>query len=189
MSIHKRPSPEFLRIVTLTPRQLEALMLRGETPDIDSLPGREYRGMNIGRVAKLLGIRKFIKGFYLSSDGQTFGYNVRTRQNSPTEAWVARLVAGKVKRFGFYLVLQVDPEARDNAYLNALLLDYGRGGNERFDITALIRDYLVRVKPGSDDLLLGKAFFALGRLRLAVGYFLLEHLPEAGRPVSSPSRQ
>lgn len=180
MNSQNKSSIAFLRIATLKPRQLEALMLRGETPDMDALPGWEYRGMNLGTVARLLSIRKFIKGFYLSTDGQTFGYNVRARQHSPAEVWVARLSAGKVKRFGFYRVLPVNPKGRDNAYLHALLLDYGRGGNGRFDITTLVRDYLVRVNPGSDDLLLGKAFMAVGQWRLVVGYFLLErHRPSS----------
>ncbi|MEO6457837.1 MAG: hypothetical protein ABIO92_06135 [Chloroflexia bacterium] len=181
MNNQKGPSTEFLRIAALKPRQQEAIILKGEKPDRDALLGWEYRGMNLGRVARLLGIRKFIKGFYRATDGQTFGYNVRARQNSPAEAWVDRLTAGKAKRFGFYLVLPVDPEGRDNAYLHALLLDYGHGGNGRYDITALLRDYLVRVNLGSDDLLLGKAYLALGSARVSVGYFLLErHQPLPG---------
>jgi hypothetical protein len=166
-------SAGFLRIAALKPRQLETLMLRGPMPDVDSLIGREYRGMNLGVGARLLGIRKFIKGFFLRN-GQAFGYNIRARQNDPVHPWFARLSGGERERFGFYRVLPADPESRDNAYLNALLLDYGQGGNGRFDITALLRDYLVRVHPESDDLLLGKAFMAVGPLRVQVGYFLLE---------------
>jgi hypothetical protein len=32
----------------------------------------------------------------------------------------------------------------------------------------------VRVDPGSDELLLGKAYFAIGSARIPVGFFLLE---------------
>src|SRR5688500_17814637 len=103
MSTPMRPSAELLRIGALKPRQLEALMLRGGTPDRDALPGREYIGMNLGPAARLLGIRKFIKGFYSPAGGQTFGYNVRARQNRPVEPWAARLSDGIAKRFGFYL--------------------------------------------------------------------------------------
>jgi hypothetical protein len=171
-------SPRFLTVAALKPRRLEKLMLRGQTPDAQALVGREYRGMNLGLGARLLGIRKFIKGFFLK-EGQVFGYNVRARQNRPDEPWIAKLSGGKKKRFGFFPVLPVDPEARDNAYLNALLLDYGRGGNPRFDITGTLRDYLVRVKPGSDDLLLGKAYMAIGPLRVQLGYFLIERQQDA----------
>jgi hypothetical protein len=99
---------------------------------------------------------------------------VRAYQNRPDEPWRAKRSRGVRRRFGFYHVRPVDPESQDNAYLNALLLDYGQGGNGRFDITATLRDYVVRVHPACDDLLLGKAFLAAGPLRLQIGYFLLE---------------
>jgi hypothetical protein len=37
-----------------------------------------------------------------------------------------------------------------------------------------LRDYVVRVSPGSDDLLLGRAFLAAGRRRVPVGWFAIE---------------
>ena len=46
-------------------------------------------------------------------------------------------------------VTPVDPTARDNAYLHAVLLDYGRGGNRRYDPTRGLRDYLVQVDPAN----------------------------------------
>jgi len=168
------PSTEFLSVASRTPRQLEEFMRHGQMPDADALTGWEYRGMNLGVGARLLGLRKFIKGFCRGGAGEVFGYNVRARQNGPGEAWFVRLTGGERRRFGFYRVLPVDPQSRDNAYLNALLLDYGQGGNGRLAITAALRDYVVRVSPGSDDLLLGKAFLAIGGLRLRIGYFLLE---------------
>jgi hypothetical protein len=166
-------SARFLTIAGLKPRRLEALMRRGKTPDVGALVDREYRGMNLGTAPRLLGIRKFIKGFFLRNR-QLYGYNIRARQNDPEQPWAAKLTGGERRRFGFYRVLPVDPESRDNAYLNALLLDYGQGGNGPLDITALLRDYLVRVHPHTDDLLLGKAYIAIGPLRLHVGYFVIE---------------
>jgi hypothetical protein len=55
-----------------------------------------------------------------------------------------------------------------------VLLDYGRGGNKPLDPTAGLRDYLVRVDPGNDDLFLGKAYYAVGPLRVPSNFFLLE---------------
>jgi hypothetical protein len=49
----------------------------------------------------------------------------------------------------------------------AALLDYGQGGNPRYDISRILRDYVVRLRTGSDDLLLGKAYFAVAGTRLA----------------------
>jgi hypothetical protein len=170
----RTPSAPFLSVAAGKPRQWEAIMVRGSIPDVNALTGWEYRGMNLGVGARLLGLRKFIKGFCRLPGGEVRGYNVRARQNRPDEPWQVKRSRGARQRFGFYRIRSVDPESRDNAYLNALLLDYGQGGNGRFDITATLRDYVVRFNPDSDDLLLGKAFLAAGPLRLPIGYFLLE---------------
>jgi hypothetical protein len=55
-----------------------------------------------------------------------------------------------------------------------VLLDYGRGGNPPLDPTRALRDYLVRVDRGSDLLLIGKAYLALGPLRVPVAFFVME---------------
>jgi len=55
-----------------------------------------------------------------------------------------------------------------------VLLDYGRGGNRGYDIARILRDYLVRIEPGSDGLLLGKAYFVVAGARLASSFFLIE---------------
>ena len=167
-------SLEFKRVTTLDRRALETVMVYGERPELDALPGWEYRGMNLGIPARLLGIQKFIKGFQRLPGGAVCGYNVRARQNGPAEPWVARPVDEAPRRFGFYHVVPVTPTARDTAYLHALLLDYGQGGNGRLNPLSTLRDYLVRVASGSDDVLLGKAFMAVGRRRVPLGYFLLE---------------
>ena len=66
------------------------------------------------------------------------------------------------------------PDASDSLRRGAALLDYSQGGNRAYDIARILRDYLVRVEPGSDDLLLGKAFFVVAGTRLAQSYFLIE---------------
>jgi hypothetical protein len=55
-----------------------------------------------------------------------------------------------------------------------LLLDYGLGGNGPFGPP--LRDYIVQVYPDNADLLLGKAYLALGPLRIPAGFFILERL-------------
>jgi len=67
-----------------------------------------------------------------------------------------------------------DPDSADTDRRGAALLDYGLGGNKALDPSRLLRDYLVQVEPGSDDLLLGKAYFVVGGTRLAHTYFLIE---------------
>ncbi len=168
-------SSEYLRLGTLSMKELEAVLVRGEPPDPAKLAGWEFRGMNTAAFTRALGIKKFIKGFYLSDAGQLHGYNIPVVQNGLDQPWIYKDESNP-KRFGFYRVDPVEPTARDNAYLSSLLLDYGRGGNHDLDPTSRLRDYLVRVERGSDELLLGKALVAVGPLRVPVGFFVLERL-------------
>jgi hypothetical protein len=167
------PSAEYLRVVGLPKRELERLVVRGEQPDAGTLTGWEFRGTNTPVITRLLRIRKFLKGFYAEESGRVFGYNMRARQGRLSDPWASRPDETAPKRFGFFGVRPPDPASRDNAYLHALLLDYSEGGN-RGSVMNLLRDYLVRVVPGSDDLLIGKAYMSFGALRLPVGYFVLE---------------
>ncbi len=170
-------SKEYRRIAALPARQLEKLVVRGETPDVDALVGWEFRGTNTPWTADVLRIKKFVKGFYRDGTG-TWGYNVPVRQNGVAAPWIERPSDDAPKRFGFFAVTGVGAEARDNAYLHALLLDYSKAGNPIVDVTKVLRDYLVRVEPGSDELLLGKAYVAVGPARVPAGYFVLErHCP------------
>jgi hypothetical protein len=170
---------EYLALNHRNAHDLEAIMRRGEKPDVDALAGWEYRGMNIAFWAGILPIKKFIKGFYQDDAGATYGYNEPLVQNPLDEPWIAKPNDADPKRFGFFLVTPPDAAAKDNLYLNSLLLDYGRGKNPIADPSRGLRDYIVRVQKGSDDLLLGKAFYALGPLRLKTfSYFVLEkHRP------------
>src|SRR5207249_2621697 len=122
----------------------------------------------------LAGIRTFMKGFFVADGGDTYGYNSPTRQNGIDGEWILKPSEDAPKRFGFYRVSPVDPASKENLALHAVLLDYGRGGNKPWDPTGYIRDYLVRLEPDSDDLLLGKAHVALGPFRPSTNFFLLE---------------
>ena len=175
-----RPGCASAEVVELarTPAALERVLLRGETPDLDALVGWEYRGLNAAFWAPYSPIQKFVKGFYRAQRGpdagRVYGYNLPVVQNGPEGPWLAKPSEEAPKRFGFFLVTDVDPTSRDAAYLHALLLDYGRGRNALFEPAKGLRDYLVRVHPGSDELILGKATYAVGPLRVATNYFLLE---------------
>jgi hypothetical protein len=163
----------YYRLGTKSMKDLETVFLRGTMPDLDTMVGWQFRGMNTPKWAKLAGIKKFIKGFELRGN-DVFGYNCPVVQNDVRESWFGKPDADDPKRFGFYKVAPVDPTARDNEYLHSVLLDYGKGGNGRFDPTAGLRDYLVRVDEDNDDLFLGKAYYAVGPLRIATNFFLLE---------------
>lgn len=164
---------------------LEKVFLRGQMPALDSLAGFAFRGMNQPAWAKVLGIKKFIKGFYWEGD-KLYGYNCPVVQDAVTMPWQSKPAGEVPKRFGFFQVAPVDPRARDNAYLHSVLLDYGKGGNKGYDATRNLRDYLVQVDKNNPDLYLGKAYYALGPVRLSTNFFLLERLRSVLEPVMRP---
>ena len=192
-----RPGAAFLALARMPARALEDVLRRGHTPDLASLVGWEFRGLNTPPWARFLGIRKFIKGFYgpaSSAQPATVplvirGYNCAVVQNAVEEPWIGKPDPARPDRFGYYHVAAVDPTARDNAYLHAVLLDYGRDGNASFDPTRGLRDYLVQVDPAQPDLFLGKAYYALGPARLGVSFFVLERFRRAGGigPATGPT--
>jgi hypothetical protein len=168
------PSKAFLALARRPRAELEETLVRGRRPPLDDLVGWELRGMNTPRWARAARIRKFVKGFERRPGGEVVGYNRPVRQDADDAPWQ---VTGEP--FGWYLVTEVDATARDNAYLHAVLLDYGRGENRPWDPSRALRDYVVRVDEPGAELYLGKAYAAVGPARLAVSYFVLEQLRRA----------
>ena len=167
------PTPRALALEAKTFSQLEKVFLDGTMPELDALVGWEFRGINQPVWARTLGIKKFVKGFFRHEDGRTMGYNCPVVQNVLDGRWNTTPSNSAPKRFGFYQVAPVDATSRDNTYLHAVLLDYGKGGNAALDPTQGLRDYLVSVD-GNPDLYLGKAYYAVGPLRVATNFFILE---------------
>ena len=161
-----------------TTAQLELALLGGVPPKLESLVGWEFGGGNCVRIYSLLGIRKFVKGFYegpARDQGPSpfvQGYNIAAIGNADAEPHVCKPSDEKPGRYGFYRVHAPVPGARDARYMNALLLDYGLGGNGLFGPP--LRDYIVQVYPDDPDLLLGKAYGAIGPLRIPLNFFVLK---------------
>lgn len=170
------PSEAALRLEASTHAELDQVFLRGEMPDLAQLVGWEFRGINHPFWASIAGIKKFVKGFYRGEDGRVMGYNCPVVQNVLDGRWHTKPSDTAPKRFGFYEVAATDPTARDNYYLHSVLLDYSKGGNAKLDPTNGLRDYLVQVDPENPDLFLGKAYYALGPLRVSSNFFILERL-------------
>ena len=163
--------------------QREAIMRSGVAPKFDDLVGWEFGGGNTPPIFRLVGIRKFCKGFYegparSASGPEPFvqGYNTPVKNNGDDEPHVLEPSKESPKRFGFYRVHRVVEGHRDDRYPNALLLDYSLGGNGLFGPP--LRDYLVQVYSDDPDLLLGKAYIALLGLRIPSNYFVLKRLHE-----------
>jgi hypothetical protein len=159
--------------------ELERVMRDGVAPSFDDLVGWEWDGINVGWMPGLLGIRKFRKGFYRGPNRVAsgpepcvHGYNIPVRQNGLNDEHHAKPSDANPKRFGFYRVYRASLSPKHNRYPNALLLDYGLGANG-LDPSRFLRDYLVQVTPDSSDLLLGKAYLALGVIEPFVGFFIL----------------
>jgi hypothetical protein len=164
-------SAAYREVAALSQAELERRLVGGATPDPAELAGWEWRGLNLGPVAPLTPFQKFVKGFYRTPGGEVFGYNLPVVQDGPRRPWRAKPSDDEPKRFGFFVVDRVDPTSADNAYLHALLLDYGRGGNPLLDVSRPLRDYVVALEGG---LFLGKAYYALGPARVPLGFFVLE---------------
>jgi len=164
------PSARMLELERAPQRELDKIFLRGATPDVETLIGWEFRGVNSTvfyvPIAGPLGIKKFVKGFHRAEDGRVMGYNYPCKPNALDGRWLVR-----DKKFGFYEVTPVDPTVRDNKYLHAVLLDYGKGNNALPDPSFVLRDYLVQL---DTDLFLGKAYMAFGPIRLRSNFFILE---------------
>ncbi|MFH1130976.1 MAG: hypothetical protein V1754_06550 [Pseudomonadota bacterium] len=155
---------------------LERLLSEGFAPALESLRGWEFRGYNVNPGTAILGFRKFKKGFFADPDNSTFlkGYNVKVVQNCLQEPWVEKRKDGNAIRHSYYEVYPVRAAGPDNLYLNSLFLNYGIAGKPVWDPSCTIRDYLVQVSEKNENLLLGKAYVALGSVRIVGGFFVLE---------------
>ena len=78
----------FRELATAAPSRLEALLRASQAPPLEAIIGFEWRGFNTGLAPRLLGIQKFIKGFY-GAGGEAGGYNVPVTQNGLDGAWQA----------------------------------------------------------------------------------------------------
>lgn len=160
-------------------KQLEDLFRVAKAPDFQRLAGFEWRGVNTSTLPRLLGLQKFIKGFFYDGDRPS-GYNVRVRQNGLDADWIEISSGGKSRRFGYYLVCPVGAAGPDNHYPDALLLDYAASPrNPRLRVERRLRDYLVQPYPDHPDVLLGKAYLAFGSARLPSNFFVLERIGPA----------
>jgi len=157
--------------------ELEEIYAKGTTPDPEKLLGCEFMGYNVPFMAKLIGIKKFQKGFYKRGD-QYWGYNIPQYQNALEEPWRCQPVDHNPKRFGFFSVREVKPDMKENKEPNSLILNYADGKNMPWE-GSMLRDYIKQVDPDNDDLYMGKAYFALGPLRVMPAIFIIERLREA----------
>jgi len=169
----------FFELAQSSHAQLETILHASKAPALESLVGFEWRGCNTSWRLKAMGLQKFIKGFFRNGE-RVEGYNIPVKQNGLDAPWLDLPTPDSPKRYAFYRVALVDRESADNFYPEALLLDYGANPrNPAYGIEGLIRDYLIQPDPANADILLGKAYLAIGSLRLPSNFFILERLRPA----------
>lgn len=163
---------------------LDGILRAGALPSFEAIAGWEFRGFNTPLFAKLIGIQKFVKGFFYKKSGEArlpYGYNIPVRQNGPDAPWIEKPSDDAPKRFGFYEVRPAKGETKDNKHPNCLLLDYGApGANGPLAPPRVLRDYLVQPDPQNPDIYLGKAYLAIGGLRIFSNFFILERHRKSG---------
>lgn len=156
---------------------LEQIMKEGLTPKLEDLAGYEFKGFNTLDLTSILGFRKFKKGFYWAEgtgpEAKILkGYNVKIVQNAMIDEWIDIMKHGRPACHGFYRVFPPAETRAYNDYPNAVLIDYSAGDNPLLDPSKFLRDYLVQVSPTNRDLFLGKAYVALGPVKIAASYKL-----------------
>jgi hypothetical protein len=177
-----RTGSSFEQLSRSSDRELEALFAASPPPDFDSLVGFEWRGYNTDPNLRYLGLKKFIKTFFRAQYGDE-GCNIKVFQNAFTEAWTPRMRQGKVDAFAFYLVRPQDTPTRLERNPRALLIDYAASPrNPVYHVERTIRDYLVRPVPDDPDVMLGRAFVGIGRVRVVSSFFLIQR----GAPFTWP---
>ena len=141
-------SASYLDLARKSKRELEAVFAGGSPPDVSALTGFEFRGFNQPRAAALLGIRKFIKVFYLDGAGRPFGCNTPVTQNGLEDEWLARPSADAPKRYAFFQVEPASPDAPDGHRIGIGAEDRDLARRERA-AQGLVRGEARQ--PGSDD--------------------------------------
>ncbi len=170
----------FEQLARCSNAELDVIHRAGGMPRVADLAGREYCGWNRPAHFSLIGIRKFVKGFFVPAGTEPGradaieGFNIPAIQNGFDGEWLAKRDDDRPKRFGLYTVRPVRPGERGGRFENALLLDYAASTrNAALDPSRVIRDFVVQVTPGDDELLLGKAMLALVPGALVFSNFFL----------------
>jgi hypothetical protein len=173
-------SDPFRELALASNDHLEQYLRAARGPAPESLAGLEWRGFNLSWRVKLLGLQKFVKGFFEAGSGVE-GYNIPVLQNGLDRPWRQQPTPEDPRRYAFYRVTRVDEQSVDRLYPQAILLDYGASPrNPPQAVERRLRDYVVQPDPANAELLLGKAYFAFGRYRLASNFFVIERLGPTG---------
>jgi hypothetical protein len=157
--------------------ELLAVLRSGHAIDPRELDDTEYRGVSLGLPGIVVALtwKKFKKVFHRDAEtGALRGWNVRIEQ-SDDDLWRPRHRRGRIWTFGHYEVVPARGRGVPRGCDRGLLIDYGLGGNRPLDPMRRVRDPIVAVHPGDNQLLLGWSYLDLGLARLGTpSFFSLE---------------
>ena len=157
---------------TMSNGQREVLMRNGVAPHFEDLVGWEFGGGNTPPIFRLIGIRKFVKGFYegparAATGPRAVHPGLQRRRPQQRRRRAALDAAGDGQPQALRLLPRA-PGGRGGARRPLPERAPARlrrsAGNGLFGPP--LRDYLVQVYPDDPDLLLGKAYLNVLGLRI-----------------------
>lgn len=182
------PKLTFDTLRKLDTKELDRLMQEGTMPSVADLVGYEFRGFNVPWAARLIGAKKFKKGFFGEPDGDyCWGYNVIVEQNGMDEPWNAEPNEEKPRRHHFFKVFPGSAAmANKPLYPNSMVIDY-RYWEEYFVLypPRYTVDYLVYPDPDNRDLILAKSYLEFPFGHFQMSHFILERYNESNYPRNS----
>ncbi len=171
--------------------ELGGVLAAGHAIDPTALDDTAYRGVSLGLPAwvERLSWKTFQKVFHRDA-GRLRGWNVRLEQTGLDGESTPMVRRGKPFTFGHFEVVALDGYRTARTVGGGLMIDYGRGGNRRFDPIGRLRDPIVAVNSGSAELLLGWSYLDLGAFRLGTpSFFSLELEGPLTHRADPPARQ
>lgn len=172
-----KPQFTFNELTELNRTQLDELLHRGSTPKIEEVIGYEFRGYNLQAATKIIGTRKFKKGFYAAeaAANHAWGFNMPIVQNGKNAPWQAVPNEVNPRRYFFFKVLPAGAPGYERRLAHTLIVDYSKWrGYFVLNPARYTVDYLVHPDPENRDLLVGRSDFVMGPIRFFMGYFILE---------------
>lgn len=177
-------------LLTLTGKQLHAIMDRSLPIDVDALVGKQFLGTDLSmpKIGQKLLWQTFRKTFVRDPEhGDIRGWNVRMEQRGFHGAQVPlRRKDGTPKSFAHYRVRSAEGIAWPRGWKGQHFLDYSIAGNNL--VEGLGYTPIVAVNEGSSDLLLGWEIFKVGGKLLAPSMYWAIRADGPVEDVAQPAR-
>jgi hypothetical protein len=165
--------------LALDGKELRQLLVASHPVQAEDLVGFVYKGTSLGMPGWVdkVAWKTFAKAFYQEPESKAIrGWNIKLRQGLADQRFECLTTRrGEPKTFGHFKVVSAAGSRMPLPCHHGLLLDYGPGGNSRFDPTRLIRDPLLAIESGSSDFLMGWSYLEIfGRVLGTPSFFVLE---------------